>query len=160
MFLCPHARSRQISCTKSTQRTKSPGCGFPSWEAARGLDGARELRTPSPKGIVMAKNIYVGNLPWRIKDEELRELFQAHGSVRRAQVIKDRDTGRSRGFGFVEMDDDAEAQQAIEALNGADMDGRPLTVNEAKQREERGGGRPPSGGQGRGYNPGVRGGYA
>ncbi len=109
----------------------------------------------------MAKNIYVGNLPWKIKDEELREMFQQHGSVRRAQVIKDRDTGRSRGFGFVEMEDDGEAQKAIDALNGADLEGRPLTVNEAKQREDRGGGRPgggrPAGG---GYGSGRSGGYA
>jgi RNA recognition motif-containing protein len=85
----------------------------------------------------MAKNIYVGNLPWKMTEEELQEMFQAHGSVRRVQVIKDKESGRSRGFGFVEMDNDAEAQQAIDALNGADCQGRPLTVNEAKPREER-----------------------
>jgi RNA recognition motif-containing protein len=85
----------------------------------------------------MAKNIYVGNLPWKLSDEELQAMFQEHGSVRRAQVITDRETGRSRGFGFVEMEDDAEAQRAIDALNGADCQGRPLTVNEARQREDR-----------------------
>src|SRR5205823_9390744 len=88
----------------------------------------------------MAKNIYVGNLAWACTADDLLELFQQHGKVARAQVITDRETGRSRGFGFVEMDDDAEAQQAIEALNGADYNGRPLTVNEAKPRESRGGG--------------------
>src|SRR5881227_3187873 len=88
----------------------------------------------------MAKNIYVGNLVWSATADDLLELFQQHGKVARAQVITDRETGRSRGFGFVEMDDDAEAQQAIEALNGADYNGRPLTVNEAKPRESRGGG--------------------
>ena len=100
----------------------------------------------------MAKNIYVGNLPWKISNEELSQLFEAHGAVNRAEVITDRETGRSRGFGFVEMTNDAEAQKAIEALNGADLQGRPLTVNEARQREERGGG------GGRGYGGGGGGG--
>ena len=87
----------------------------------------------------MAKNIYVGNLVWDCTADDLLALFQEHGSVIRAQVITDRDTGRSRGFGFVEMSSDAEAQKAIDALNGADYKGRPLTVNEAKPREDRGG---------------------
>src|SRR5579871_5996159 len=99
----------------------------------------------------MAKNIYVGNLVWGCTADDLLELFQQHGKVARAQVITDRDTGRSRGFGFVEMDDDAEAQRAIDALNGADFNGRPLTVNEAKPREPRGGG--PGGGGGYGGGP-------
>jgi RNA recognition motif-containing protein len=110
----------------------------------------------------MAKNIYVGNLVWDCTADDLLALFQAHGQVARAQVITDRETGRSRGFGFVEMNDDAEAQKAIEALNGADFKGRPLTVNEAKPREERsgggGGGRGGYGG-GRGGGGGGRGGY-
>ena len=89
----------------------------------------------------MAKNIYVGNLVWDCTADDLLALFQEHGSVIRAQVITDRDTGRSRGFGFVEMSSDAEAQKAIDALNGADYKGRPLTVNEAKPREDRGGSR-------------------
>jgi RNA recognition motif-containing protein len=88
----------------------------------------------------MAKNLYVGNLVFDCTADDLLALFQEHGSVTRAQVITDRDTGRSRGFGFVEMGDDAEAHAAIDALNGADYQGRPLTVNEAKPREERGGG--------------------
>jgi RNA recognition motif-containing protein len=95
----------------------------------------------------MAKNLYVGNLVWDCSADDLLALFQEHGSVSRAQVITDRDTGRSRGFGFVEMSDHAEAQAAIDALNGADYHGRPLTVNEAKPREERSGG---SGGGSRG----------
>jgi RNA recognition motif-containing protein len=109
----------------------------------------------------MAKNIYVGNLTWSATADDLLALFQEHGKVTRAQVITDRETGRSRGFGFVEMDNDAEAQKAIDALNGADFNGRPLTVNEAKPREDRGGG----GGGGRGYGGGggsrggSRGGY-
>src|SRR6266496_3043735 len=104
----------------------------------------------------MAKNIYVGNLVWDCSADDLLALFQDHGKVTRAQVITDRETGRSRGFGFVEMDDDGEAQKAIDALNGADYNGRPLTVNEAKPREDRGGGG--GGGGGRGGFGGGRGG--
>jgi RNA recognition motif-containing protein len=107
------------------------------------------------KGFAMAKNIYVGNLVWDATADDLLALFQEHGQVARAQVITDRETGRSRGFGFVEMDDDAEAQKAIEALNGAPFKGRPLTVNEARPREDRGAG----GGGGRGGYSGGRGGY-
>jgi len=102
----------------------------------------------------MAKNIYVGNLVWDATQDDLYALFQEHGTVTRAQVIMDKETGRSRGFGFVEMNDDAEAQKAIEALNEFNFRGRPLTVNEAKPREDRGGG------GGRGYGGGGgRGGY-
>ena len=109
----------------------------------------------------MAKNIYVGNLVWDCTADDLLALFQAHGTVARAQVITDRETGRSRGFGFVEMNDDGEAQKAIEALNGSDFKGRPLTVNEAKPREERsgGGGGGGRGGYGGGRGGGGRGGY-
>ena len=82
----------------------------------------------------MAKNIYVGNLVWDATADDLLALFEQHGKVGQAQVITDRDTGRSRGFGFVEMENDAEAQQAIEALNGTPFRGRPLTVNEARPR--------------------------
>jgi RNA recognition motif-containing protein len=102
----------------------------------------------------MAKNIYVGNLPWSATADDLLQIFQEHGQVARAQVITDRETGRSRGFGFVEMIDDAEALKAIETLNGAPYEGRPLTVNEARPREERGGG----GAGGRSYG-GGRSGY-
>ena len=102
----------------------------------------------------MGKNLYVGNLSYDVTDEVLRQLFAPHGTVGRAQVIMDRDTNRSKGFGFVEMDTDAEAQAAITALNGKDNNGRALTVNEAKPREERGGSR---GGGGRGgYGGGGR----
>lgn len=83
------------------------------------------------------KNIYVGNLPYSMTDDGLRELFAAHGEVQSAKVIMDRDTGRARGFGFVEMTDDAAATAAIEALNETDCDGRNLKVNEAKPRTER-----------------------
>ncbi|HET9258606.1 MAG TPA: RNA-binding protein [Acidimicrobiia bacterium] len=82
----------------------------------------------------MATNLFVGNLPFSTGTPELEQLFGQYGSVSRAQVITDRDTGRSRGFGFVEMDDDAEAQAAVEALDGYDMGGRSLTVNVARER--------------------------
>ena len=99
-------------------------------------------------------NIYVANLPYSTGDDELRSQFEAYGSVDSATVIKDRDTGRSRGFGFVEMGNDDEARKAIEELNGQEMGGRPLTVNEARPRGERSGG----GGGGYGGGGGNRGG--
>jgi RNA recognition motif-containing protein len=82
----------------------------------------------------MATNIYVGNLTFNTNSADLENLFSAHGSVSKAQVVTDRDTGRSRGFGFVEMDSADDAQKAIDALNGKDVDGRQLTVNLAKER--------------------------
>jgi len=88
----------------------------------------------------MAMNIYVGNLTWDVTPDDLMALFQEHGQVIHAQVITDRDTGRSRGFGFVEMGDGAEALKAIDALSGQPFRGRPLTVKEARAREDRGGG--------------------
>ncbi|MBC23959.1 MAG: RNA-binding protein [Phycisphaerae bacterium] len=81
--------------------------------------------------------IYVGNLAWKTDTEGLRELFEQFGSVSDAIVISDRETGRSRGFGFVTMDNDDEARAAIDKANGMDMDGRPLRVNEAQPREQR-----------------------
>ena len=101
----------------------------------------------------MAKKLYVGNLSYGTTDSDLRRMFEEFGSVESAQVIMDRDSGRSKGFGFVEMGSDQEAQAAINALNGKDMDGRALTVNEAKPREDRGG---RSGGGGRGGYGGGR----
>lgn len=88
----------------------------------------------------MATNIFVGNLPWSTSADDLLALFQQHGKVAKAQVVMDRETGRSRGFGFVEMDDHGEAANAIQALNGADYGNRKLTVNEAQPREQRSGG--------------------
>ena len=88
----------------------------------------------------MAKRLYVGNLKYTVTSEQLHELFEQFGTVSSAQVLSDRDTGRSRGFGFVEMANDDEAQAAIEALDGRDHDGRRLTVNEAKPRTSGGGG--------------------
>jgi RNA recognition motif-containing protein len=102
--------------------------------------------------MTMSKNIYVGNLPFGTTTDDLRELFAAYGTVTRAQVTTDRETGRSRGFGFVEMADGGD--EAIAALSGTQFQGRTLTVNEARPREERprsgggnyGGGRPRNGG--------------
>ena len=88
----------------------------------------------------MGKKLYVGNLSYDVTDAVLEQLFAVHGTVQSAQVIMDRDTGRSKGFGFVEMSNDQEAQNAITGLNGQQHDGRALTVNEAKPREDRGGG--------------------
>ena len=89
----------------------------------------------------MSAKLYVGNLTFDVGNSDLEEMFAAHGSVKSAQVIMDRDSGRSKGFGFVEMGADSEATAAISALNGRDFRGRPLTVNEAKPREDRGGDR-------------------
>ena len=85
-------------------------------------------------------NIYVGNLPFDVDDEQLETQFGTYGEVSSARVIIDRFSGRSRGFGFVEMADNAAAESAIQALNGQDLGGRPLTVNEARPREDRRGG--------------------
>ena len=107
----------------------------------------------------MGKKIYVGNLAYGVTDGTLEQLFAAHGSVQSAQVIMDRDTGRSKGFGFVEMDSDQEAQAAIAALNGKEVDGRTLTVNEARPKTEGGGGGGGRGGRGGYGGGGRRGGY-
>src|ERR1700745_778173 len=94
------------------------------------------------RGTAM-KNLYVGNLPHNTTEAELRNLFEAHGAVEKITLVTDRDTGRSRGFGFVEMTNASEADKAIAALNGSDLGGRPLTINEAKQKTDR----PKGGGQ-------------
>ena len=121
----------------------------------------------------MGNKLYVGNLPYSFRDDDLLQAFSAHGSVTSAKVMMERDTGRSKGFGFVEMGDDAQAQAAIGAMNGQQIGGRALVVNEARPMEPRpprsggfgggggggyGGGRP-SGGGGGGYGGGNRGGY-
>jgi len=99
----------------------------------------------------MGRKLYVGNLAFGVSDSDLQQLFGAHGTVQSAQVIMDRDTGRSKGFGFVEMGSDQEAQAAIQALNGKESGGRALAVNEARPKTE-------GGGRG-GYAGGSRGGY-
>ena len=101
----------------------------------------------------MGSKLYVGNLSYNVTSSDLHELFTPHGAVQSAEVIQDRDTGRSKGFGFVQMGNDGEAQTAIAALSGQDYDGRALTVNEAKPREDR----PRTGGYGGGGRSG--GGY-
>jgi cold-inducible RNA-binding protein len=106
----------------------------------------------------VGKKLYVGNLTYQVSDSDLEQLFSQYGTVQSAQVIQDRDTGRSKGFGFVEMDTEAEAQAAIEALHDQEHNGRRLTVNEAKPREPRSGGGGYGGGRGGGYGGGG-GGY-
>lgn len=100
----------------------------------------------------MGSKLYVGNLSYNTTGSDLEQLFSAHGTVQSAEIIADRDTGRSKGFGFVQMGSDGEAQAAIAALNGTEHDGRNLTVNEARPREDR-----PRGGGGRGGFGGGRG---
>src|SRR5438270_2316087 len=124
----------------------SPGGAAPQWIVAR--PGGFFLRRP-----FMGKKLYVGNLTYGVTDSTLQQMFEPHGTVQSAQVIMDRDTGRSKGFGFVEMGSDQEAQAAIAALNGKEVEGRALTVNEARPKTEGGG---KSGGGGGG---GGRGGY-
>lgn len=101
----------------------------------------------------MGKRLFVGSLPYRVMDAELTELFAQAGTVATAEVISDRDSGRSKGFGFVEMATDEEAQKAIDMFNGYSMDGRALAVNEARPKEDR----PRSGGGGRGGGGGYGG---
>ena len=111
----------------------------------------------------MGNKLYVGNLAYSVRDESLQESFSQFGTVTSAKVMMDRETGRSKGFGFVEMGSDAEAQAAINGMNGQPLEGRPLVVNEARPREERPGGfsgapRSPYGGGGRSGGGGYGGG--
>jgi RNA recognition motif-containing protein len=99
------------------------------------------------------KNIFVGNLSFGATEDAVRSMFEAYGTVDRVNVVTDRETGRARGFGFVEMSVNAEADKAIAALNGRELDGRALNINEAKPKEDRGGG-----GGGGGYRGGGGGG--
>jgi cold-inducible RNA-binding protein len=103
----------------------------------------------------VGKRLYVGNLSYSVTSESLEEMFSQFGTVQSAQVVQDRDSGRSKGFGFVEMGDDNAAQEAIRGLHEKEVDGRNLTVNEARPREERSG----SGGRGGYGGGGGRGGY-
>jgi RNA recognition motif-containing protein len=112
----------------------------------------------------MGNKLYVGNLAYSVRDESLQAAFSQFGSVSSAKVMMDRETGRSKGFGFVEMGSDAEAQAAINGMNGQSLEGRPVVVNEARPREERpggfgGGGGSRGGGGGGGYGGGGGGGY-
>ena len=96
-----------------------------------------------------SNKLYVGGLPYAVTDDRLQEMFSAHGTVESAKVITDRMTGRSKGFGFVEMSSQSEAEEAIQKLNGTNLDGRSLTVNEAKPQQPRSGGGGGGGGYGR-----------
>jgi RNA recognition motif-containing protein len=114
----------------------------------------------------MGNKLYVGNLPYTVRDEDLQQAFSAYGSVNSAKVMMERDTGRSKGFGFVEMGNDAEAQAAVEGMNGQSLGGRSLVVNEARPMEARpprsgggGFGGPRSGGGGCGGGGGSDGGF-
>jgi RNA recognition motif-containing protein len=107
---------------------------------------------------IVGKKLYCGNLSYNVSNSDLDQIFGEYGTVQSAEVIMDRDTGRSKGFGFVEMGSDEEAQAAIAGVNGKEHDGRTLTVNEARPRENRGGGGG-GGGGGRGGGGGGRGGY-
>jgi cold-inducible RNA-binding protein len=124
----------------------------------------RPLLVLSLKEALMGKKLYVGNLSYDVTNDALHEMFAAYGNVQSAQIVMDRDTGRSKGFGFVEMSNDQEAQAAINGLNGKEAGGRSLTVNEARPREDRGGRGGFGGGGGRsggggGGGRGGRGGY-
>jgi hypothetical protein len=110
----------------------------------------------SRRRLMVGKKLYVGNLTYKVTSSDLEQLFSQFGTVQSAQVITDRDTGRSKGFGFVEMDTEAEAQEAIRGLHDQDHNGRRLTVNEARPREPRAGGGGGYGGGGGGYGGGGR----
>src|SRR4051812_17992067 len=128
----------------------------PTWKVKLGSTPATQ------KESSMGSKLYVGNMSYEVDSSALEQMFSAHGTVQSAEVIADRDTGRSKGFGFVEMSTDEEAQAAIAALNGQQSNGRALTVNEAKPREDRprgGGGGYGGGGGGRSGGGGGRGGY-
>ena len=143
-------------------RSLPPSFAFPTpWahpeppfcSTRKGNDGSYVF---SLRSLILSKKLYVGNLTYNVNESDLEALFAPYGTVQSAQVIVDRDTNRSKGFGFVEMETDAEAQAAIQGLNNRDHDGRNLTVNEAKPREARSGG---GGGYGGGGGGGGRGGY-
>ena len=105
------------------------------------------------------KNIYVGNLDFRTTEDELRQLFEAYGQVEKVNMIRDRDTGQPRGFAFVEMANDAEAEKAVASINGSNLGGRNLNVSEARPKPERSGGGGGGGGRGGRGGGGGRGGY-
>jgi len=122
------------------------------------LESVPRVVSISFRSLIVGKKLYVGNLTYNVNEADLEALFTPFGTVQSAQIIVDRDTNRSKGFGFVEMDTEAQAQAAIQALNDHEHDGRRLTVNEAKPREDRGGGRSGGGGYGGGRGGGG-GGY-
>src|SRR3982750_3150428 len=156
----PRYESCRVNGRPSTSsRTRSLALLPPRAGRSAPFPSARKVKTGHhhpdafEETLVMGQKLYVGNLSYNTTSSDLEQLFSQHGTVQSAEVISDRDSGRSKGFGFVEMGSDQEAQAAIAALNGQQHDGRPLTVNEAKPREDRG---PRPGGGGGG---GGRGGY-
>src|SRR3989304_4798083 len=116
------------------------------------------VRSSKHRSIAVGKKLYCGNLSYNVSSSDLDQMFSQFGTVQSAEVIADRDTGRRKGFGFVEMGSDAEAQAAIAGVNGTEHDGRTLTVNEARPREERRGGGGGGGGGRGGYGGGGGGG--
>jgi RNA recognition motif-containing protein len=130
----------------------------------RAISGTQQVLLQEERRSNMGNKLYVGNLAYSVRDEDLQQAFAQFGNVTSAKVMMDRDTGRSKGFGFVEMSSDAEAQAGINGMNGQAIDGRALVVNEARPREERpggfggggGGGRPSGGGGGFGGGGGGR----
>jgi len=123
------------------------------------LESVPRVVSFSFRSSIVGKKLYVGNLTYNVNEADLEALFTPFGTVQSAQIIVDRDTNRSKGFGFVEMDTEAQAQAAIQALNDHEHDGRRLTVNEAKPREDRGGGGRSGGGGYGGGRGGGGGGY-
>src|SRR6185437_9671190 len=119
------------------------------------LPRSRGICSSSKRVMFMAKKLYVGNLPWSFTSSDLEALFTPYGAVQSAEVVSDRETGRSRGFGFVQMESQQASEEAIRALHESDMQGRSLTVNEARERSPGGGG---GGGGGRGGYGGGGGG--
>jgi RNA recognition motif-containing protein len=132
----------------STRRTTWRVTSLASFDSAQKVTKGRQCFLG---GKNVSKKLYVGNLSYEVTDANLEEMFGEFGSVRSAQVIQDRDTGRSKGFGFVEMEDSNSAEQAIRGLNEKDHGGRKLTVNEARPREERSGAGSGGGGGRGGY---------
>ena len=144
-------------------RSLLPSLAFPARRASPEAPFFSTRKAPlrvvalSLRSSILSKKLYVGNLTYNVNESDLEALFTPFGTVQSAQIIVDRDTNRSKGFGFVEMDTDAQAQAAIQGLNGRDHDGRNLTVNEAKPREARsGGGGYGGGGRSGGYGGGGR----
>src|SRR5262249_5057983 len=137
-------RAGPYSAWRSTWPTPAWGCGAMGWCSAWGGGGMGQPRhhaTAAPEAMVM--KIFVGNLCFTTTGQELRACFEAYETVETVRIMTDRDTGRPRGFGFVEMPNGSEAQAAITGLNGTSLGGRPLTVNAARQRAEHGGPRRP-----------------
>jgi RNA recognition motif-containing protein len=129
-----HSSLLQFRRVKSPQGKPDTHRFILEWSRLLGLRGVKYIDGSAQKEHAMSTNLYVGNLTFNTSSAELEALFAQHGPVSKAQVVTDRDTGRSRGFGFVEMESADDAQKAISSLDGKDLDGRQLTVNLAKER--------------------------